>query len=242
MKGSIHVTDIPSMDENEFMVKYTPFIHYVLNRMNLNAIQDKTGFSKEDLVSFGAMFLLKAKRGFDPSKGFQFSTYAFPYVYGGVMKEVNRNWKLYIPRPVKELRSKINKLRAEGMSDEEIIEVTGATEKQFEKARYADSLTIVSSDEALSTESEDYTLHSVLRDDLDLERETENKFIIEDFLSTLTYQEGEVWRKVEVQGMTQKQVADILGISQAHVSRILSRVFVKARKYGEKMEESYAKS
>jgi DNA-directed RNA polymerase specialized sigma subunit len=51
----------------------------------------KLGYDLEDLDGIGAIGFIKAYNDFDESKGYRFSTYAVPKIFGAIIHEINRN-------------------------------------------------------------------------------------------------------------------------------------------------------
>ncbi len=87
---------------NEIVEKYLYMVE-VLIRKYLNK-----GVDYDDLYQVGAMALVSAVERFDPSKGFEFSSFATPTILGEIKKYFrDKEWILKVPRRQKEISLKI---------------------------------------------------------------------------------------------------------------------------------------
>ena len=66
------------------------------------------GVEPDDLYQLGCLGFLKAVRGFDPSFGTQFSTYAVPVILGEIKKLFRDGGTVKVSRSLKELGLKVN--------------------------------------------------------------------------------------------------------------------------------------
>jgi RNA polymerase sigma-B factor len=72
----------------------------------------------DDLVQVGAVGLIKALDRFDIDRGVNFTSYAIPTVIGEIRRYFrDRAWALHIPRPIKELSVRLNKVVDQLTSD-----------------------------------------------------------------------------------------------------------------------------
>ena len=91
------------------------------------------GVEYDDLYQVGALALVQAVERFDPSKGFEFSSFATPTILGEIKKYFrDKQWSLKVPRRLKEISSKVQQARDELYLEfhrkptmEEIAERTG---------------------------------------------------------------------------------------------------------------------
>ena len=191
----------------------------------------------EDLVQVGAIGLIKAVDRFELDRGVELSTYAVPTIVGEIRRHFrDRGWAVHVPRQLKELSLRVSReldrLTADlGRSPTiaELAEATGAQEEEVieaietSRAYTARSLSTPIDDDGegalvdlLSNEESGYAAlerGSVVRTGLDALGERERRIIVMRFLK----------------GMTQSEIAEEIGISQMHVSRLLRRALETMR-------------
>lgn len=74
--------------------KWEPFVNKMANAFSHIARIHKATCSNADLKQEAWLAILKANKGFDPTKGVKFITYAYTYVYHELLKYVKRQTKL----------------------------------------------------------------------------------------------------------------------------------------------------
>lgn len=199
------------------------------------------GESIEDLQQVAALGLTKAIKRYDPGLGKVFETYAVPTIKGELRRHFrDYMWSVHVPRRVQELRNQVRRVRQElaqeprshaptcseiacraGLSEQEVNEALGAQ----------DSFSTLSLDApASSTEGAGASLQELIGTqdpafDLVLERES-----VRPYLSRLSLRERRMLYLRFFRGMTQSMIADELGVSQMHVSRLLGRTCARLRR------------
>jgi RNA polymerase sigma-B factor len=196
------------------------------------------GEALEDLYQVAALGLVKAVDHYDPARGRAFEAYAVPTITGEIKRHFRDHmWTLHVPRRVQDLR---NRVRA---AVKELAQTsTGRAPTVAEIAAYAR----LSEDEvrtgmealecfsALSLDAEvsgtdGYALGDSLGGpdpgyDLVVDRAA-----VRPCLEALPERERTILYLRFFQGMTQSCIASQLGISQMHVSRLLSGCFDRLR-------------
>jgi RNA polymerase sigma-B factor len=192
----------------------------------------------EDLVQVGTIGLIKAIDRFDTDRGVEFSTYATPTIVGEIKRYFrDKGWAIRVPRRLQELRISISNATAAltqdlgrsptvseiarkvGVSDEEIIE-------GLESANAYATLSLDASDSA--EDSALSMLDTIGEDDEALEH-IENRESIKPLLEQLAPREKHILTLRFFRGMTQSQIANEIGVSQMHVSRLLNRTLAQLR-------------
>ena len=183
----------------------------------------------EDLCQVANLGLVKAVDRFDPARGIAFTSYAVPTILGELKRHFrDRTWTIHVSRSVQESVARVEKatealrqdlgrypsVREVGahcrMSDEEVTE-----------ARLAENASRLASLDAPVTRDEGGGLADQLgRDDAGLDR-VEDALWIEQLAGELTEREREVLRLRFVEDLVQREIAERVGVSQMHVSRIL---------------------
>ena len=197
------------------------------------------GEQLEDLVQIGAIGLIKAIDRFDVNRGVELTTYATPNIIGEIKRHFrDRGWSVRVPRGLQELNIQLSRLleeltvqlsrsptiaelaKAAGVTDEEVLEA-------LESGRAYSSLSLsvgASQDdegeldplESLGTEEPRYAL-------------TEDLAVLAPGFRVLDERERQILHLRFFEGLTQSQIAQQVGISQMHVSRLIRRSLEKIR-------------
>ncbi|GAA1011751.1 MULTISPECIES: SigB/SigF/SigG family RNA polymerase sigma factor [Streptomyces] len=217
---------------DELVTAWLPMAHRIAGRF-----RDR-GESIEDLRQVAALGLVKAVDRFDPDRG-AFESYAVPTITGEVKRHFrDRMWALRVPRRVQELRNKVRVARREltqnpGSPEPPVSAVaahTGLTENEVAIGLEAlDSFSTLSLDAEMSSGSEGYSLADTLGAsdasyDVVIDRES-----AKEGLRRLPERERAILYMRFFEDMTQSRIADRLGISQMHVSRLISRSCARVR-------------
>ena len=100
------------------------------------------GVDYDDLYQVGAMALVSAVERFDPTKGYEFQSFATPTILGEIKKYFrDKEWSLKVPRRMKENAGKVQEAKEKLTgklgrvpTGEEISEITGLTHEQIIQA------------------------------------------------------------------------------------------------------------
>jgi len=192
----------------------------------------------EDLVQVGTIGLLKSIDRFDPDRGVEFSTYATPTVIGEIKRYFrDKGWAIRVPRRLQELRMQINGATADltqslGRSPtaSELADRIGCTvEDIVEGLESSNAYSTLSLDAAASSDdSPPAMLESLGIDDEGLEN-VELRESIKPLLDRLPAREKQILMLRFFRNMTQSQIATEVGVSQMHVSRLLTRTLDSMR-------------
>lgn len=197
------------------------------------------GESIEDLTQVATIGLIKAVDRFDLDRGVEFSTFASPTIIGEVKRHFrDKGWAIRVPRRLQELRMSIGRATAElgqetgrsptvaelaarlGITDEEVLE-------GLESAQAYSTLSL----DAGSSDSEDEP--SALADSLGADDpaigEVETRATLHPLVATLPAREQRIIALRFYENMTQAQIAEQVGVSQMHVSRLLAKSLAQLR-------------
>ncbi|RKN40156.1 SigB/SigF/SigG family RNA polymerase sigma factor [Streptomyces hoynatensis] len=198
------------------------------------------GESLEDLEQVAQLGLVKAVARFDPRMGTAFESYAVPTIVGEVKRHFRDHlWGVHVPRHVQELRNRVRRAHHElshsidGKSPDvaQLAERTGLTPAEVRTGLAAlDSYAVLSLDAELTDSDSGYSLLDTLGDaepgfDRVVERESVRRR-----LRQLPEREQRILYLRYFRDMTQRQIGEQLGISQMHVSRLLTRTCTRLRK------------
>lgn len=189
----------------------------------------------DDLEQVACVGLIKAIDRFDLSRDVRFATYAVPTIAGELKRHFrDRGWMMRVPREVQELSSKIGVARERLVHDlsrsptvAELARATGADEDRvMEALAAAEAYRTLSLDQPF----QDGTgpLEAIGDDDHGYER-AEARAMLADGLDELPPREREIVRLRYYEGLTQREIAEHIGISQMHVSRLIRRTVQQLR-------------
>ncbi|MDO3395669.1 RNA polymerase sigma factor SigF [Nocardioides sp. SOB44] len=192
----------------------------------------------EDLVQVGTIGLIKSVDRFDPERGVEFSTYATPTIIGEIKRYFrDKGWAIRVPRRLQELRMQIGSATAEltqslGRSPtaSELAERVGCSvEEIIEGIESSNAYSTLSLD--ATDDSDDGTasmLDALGADDAGLEH-VEIRESLKPLLDRLEPREKRILLLRFFKNQTQSQIAQEIGVSQMHVSRLLSRTLDQLR-------------
>jgi RNA polymerase sigma-B factor len=209
------------------------------------------GEQLEDLVQIGAIGLIKAIDRFDLERGVELTTYATPNIIGEIKRHFrDKGWSVRVPRGLQELNVQLSRLveqltvqlgrsptipelaKAAGVEEEEVLEA-------LESGRAYTSLSLsvgggggddddLDPLESLGTEEHQYEV-------------SEDRAVLAPGFKALDARERKILQLRFFEGLTQSQIAQQVGISQMHVSRLIRRSLEKIRETIAEDEESLAR-
>lgn len=197
------------------------------------------GESVEDLGQVAALGLVKAVDRYDPERGNAFESYAIPTITGEIKRHFRDHmWVLHVPRRVQDLRNRVRAAVKELSQtapgrNPTIAEIAAYAHMSEDDVRTGfeafDSFTALSLDAELPGSDDGYALGDALGEsdsgfDLVIDREA-----VKPCLAALPERERTILYLRFFRGMTQSRIAEQLGISQMHVSRLLNGCCARVR-------------
>ncbi len=210
---------------DRLVTEHLPMARHIADRFA------ERGESVEDLRQVAAVGLINAVDRFDPSRGIDFLAFAVPTITGEVRRYLrDQGWAVRVPRRLKELCTAIDGARVE------LARRTGRTPKPSEVARHLgvpldqvyEGLHAASAHHLLSLDDGLADSEGLAFDDPALEV-VELQHALDPMLRGLPKRERRIVVLRFYRNMTQSQIADSVGISQMHVSRLLSRSLARLR-------------
>jgi RNA polymerase sigma-B factor len=186
----------------------------------------------EDLMQVGYVGLLKAINNYDPEVGTSLSAYAQPCVSGEIKRHFrDKRWQIHVRRSAQELLLELRKANEEltqqlgrAPDGDELAERLGATEDDIQEARQADLMfSTYSLDAPLSDREDPALLSDVLGDDDPAVAHAIDMEAVNAHWDELPEREQRILVMRFYGNLTQTEIGDRLGISQMHVSRLLTR-------------------
>ena len=191
------------------------------------------GQELEDLIQIGSLGMLKAIRGYDPSFGTVFSTYAVPLITGEIRRFLRDDGLVKISRSVKKNGYVLNKAREAFIQKNarepkltELSEICGISDEDALYALEA-SRPAISLQEKLGADS-DAELMDVCAAKDEIDAATE-KIALHSLINKLPDEEKRLIHLRYFKGLTQSEAAKLLGITQVKVSRMEKKIINKLR-------------
>ena len=192
----------------------------------------------EDLVQVGTIGLIKSVDRFDTERGVEFSTYATPTIIGEIKRYFrDKGWAIRVPRRLQELRMQIGTATAELTQDlgrsptaSELAAHIGCTVEEIvegiESSNAYSTLSLDATDD--SDDGAASMLDALGEVDAGMEH-VEIRESIKPLLDQLDAREKKILLLRFFKNMTQSQIAEEIGVSQMHVSRLLNRTLEQLR-------------
>ena len=225
--------DGPRRDQahEQLVVGFLPLAHHIARRFS------GRGQPTEDLEQVATMGLLGALKRFDPERRSDFLSFAVPTIMGEVRRYFRDSaWAVRTPRHIKDqyvgvraATARLGQTLNRAPTVAELASEMGLTHDEVAEAVAAHgSLQPASLDEAMTTR-DDSALTEVLGElDPGLER-AEARALVHDLVARLPGRERTILALRFVHDQTQYEIAQFLGISQMHVSRLLTRTLRQLR-------------
>ena len=204
------------------MERYLPLALHLSRRYS-------TAEERDDLEQVASLGLLKAIDRFDPARGIAFTSFAVPTIVGELKRYFrDLGWSVRVPRSLKELAARVNSAADQLMRElgrpptvaeiAQRCETTGELvleARALASAHRAASLDVPVDDEHASTR-----LETVAFEDDGFGR-AERTADLDRLLALLPPREQRLLRLRFFEDLTQREIADRLGLSQMHVSRLI---------------------
>jgi RNA polymerase sigma-B factor len=195
------------------------------------------GESLEDIEQVGAIGLIKAIDRYELSREVALTTYATPNVVGEIKRHFrDKGWAIRIPRGLQELNAKMSstiehltaKLGHSPSIAEIAHELQTTPEQVLEAMEAGSAYAPVSLSAGPVAEGDLDPLETIGAEDTGFER-TEQRASLEPALEMLPDREREILRMRFEEGLTQTQIAEQVGVSQMHVSRLIRKSLARMR-------------
>jgi len=186
----------------------------------------------EDLMQVGYVGLLKAINNYNPEVGDSLAAYAQPCVSGEIKRHFrDKRWQIHVRRSAQELLLELRKATEEltqqlgrAPGEAELAERLGVSQDDMQEARQADLVfSTYSLDAPLSDREDPALLADVLGDDDPGVTHTIDMESVSAHWEELPEREQRILVMRFYGNLTQTEIGERLGISQMHVSRLLSR-------------------
>jgi RNA polymerase sigma-B factor len=215
--------------------QYLPLVRSLARRYSYR------GEQLEDLVQVGCIGLIKAIDRFDIDRGVELTTYATPNIIGEIKRHFrDKGWSVRVPRGLQELNVRLSHLVEEltvqlerSPTIAELAKAAGVEEEEvLEALESGQAYATLSLSATGGGGSDDGSELDPLESLGELEHEyevSEDRAVLAPGLRALDERERRILHLRFFDGLTQSQIAQQVGISQMHVSRLIRRALEKIR-------------
>ncbi|GAB4274310.1 MAG: RNA polymerase sigma factor WhiG [Coriobacteriia bacterium] len=223
----------------ELILNYSPLVKYVAGRISSGLPQT---VENADLISYGIFGLIDAIEKYDPERGIKFETYAIARIKGAILDELRAlDW---VPRSVRakardierafiELENRLKRVP----TDEEVADEMGVGLEElhaiYSKLSYA---SVISFEELWTGGDRDEASPGVaaVRDDsaadpVAIYEDDEMKHVLAEAIAKLPDRERTVIALYYYEGLTLKEIGEILGVTESRVSQLHTKAVIRLR-------------
>lgn len=195
------------------------------------------GITLDDLHQVACVGLVKAMRGFDPSRGLPFPAFAVPTIRGELRRHFrDAGWMVRPPRNIQELQSRVTVTREElsqtlrrPPSPRELAEHLGEPLPTVIEALSAEGCFKPTSLDHPRSDEHDDPLTGVLGTSDRSYEAFEARHIVASAMSHLSERDRLIVRLRFERDLSQREIGEVIGVTQMQVSRLLNRILKQLR-------------
>jgi RNA polymerase sigma-B factor len=219
---------------DELITLYLPLVRSLARRYAYR------GEHIDDLVQVGCIGLIKAIDRFDIDRGVELTTYATPNIIGEIKRHFrDKGWAVRVPRGLQELNVRLSRI-VEDLTVQlersptiaELAKESGATEEEVLEALetgHAYSSVSLNTGPVIGDDDGELDPLETLGGEEAQYITTENRALLAPGFAALEPRERYILHLRFFEGLTQSQIANKVGISQMHVSRLIRRSLMKMK-------------
>lgn len=222
------------------ILSYASLVKYVAGRL---AIGLPNNVQRDDLLSYGVFGLMEALERFDYQRGIKFETYAISRIRGSIWDGLRAmDWVPYsVRQKAKELEKVYARLEFQlgrSATDEEVCNAMNLSPSQFQRLLTETGATsLLSLDEQLGGENGDHEglrLMDVIQDPQAKDPNTvaeyaEMKAMLAEAIDKLPERERLVIALYYYEGLTLKEIGQVLGVTESRISQMHSKAILRLR-------------
>lgn len=221
---------VSETERERLILEHVPLLHHIVGRL---AIELPSRIERDDLVGYGMLGLVGAADSFDPSRGLQFSTFAFPRIRGAILDELRK--ADFLPRgrreKVRDLDRVVRRLEQEAGAPpppEAIARELGCTLEEVDEILVsARSSSVASLDDGPSEELAQLIGDPRCEDPVDSAQWLETKELLVAAIAELPEVEQSVVTLYYAEGLLLREIGEVLGVTESRVSQIHSRAIYR---------------
>lgn len=229
-----------SKAREKLILHYSPLVKYVAGRLASTLPQT---VDTADLISYGMFGLIDAIEKFDLSREIKFETYAMSRIKGAIIDELRAvDW---VPRSVRHKAKELERVYValenkfkRVPTDEEVAEALGITIKELhETIKQLSHTSVLAIEELWSVGSEKDEKVSLLdtledkssKDPYEFLEKSEVKRVLAEAIENLPYREKTVIALYYHEGLTLREIGEILGVTESRVSQLHTKAVLRLR-------------
>lgn len=226
---------------NFLITRYLPLAKYVASTVPSTA----TGiYNYDDIVSWACIGLIDAIGKFDPSKGVKFETYAISRIKGEISDSLRRIGAAYYPRKkalLDKAYARLHQRLGRPPEDEEMAEELGLDIEKY-RSMLSEFLPVyvISLDEELDVEGRFRSAYEKTLADKEFSSVlelSEQKDALSKAIDTLPKRQKEIITLYHYEGLTMREIAEVLELSEGRISQLHTRALLHLRKELAKNDE-----
>lgn len=216
---------------NEIVGKYL-YLAEIISKKFINR-----GVDHDDIYQVAGIALIKAVERFDLSHGVKFVSFATPTIIGEIKRFFrDKASTIRIPRRIYEAYQKVNSAR-EQLTQQlnrnprigELASVLDMSEESVLEILESNNVHNMQSFDHSVYDNDDLELHEVLGEEDTTYNKIDNRDFILKSLDRFNEAEREFIKQRYIMDKTQKEIAEIMGVSQMYVSRMEKKVLERFR-------------
>ncbi|MEG6520925.1 sigma-70 family RNA polymerase sigma factor [Desulfotomaculum sp. 1211_IL3151] len=226
-------------DRQKLILHHLPLVKHLAGRI---AVKLPSFISKEDLESYGVIGLMEALDKYDPAMGHSFDSYAYHRIRGAMLDEVRRqNW---LPRTawqklqlLKSTSERWEREKGEAISHEQLAKEMGLSIEEVHQLMVnASKMYLQSLDEEVYGYDGSLINRIELLEDsnsldpLSIIEEQDMKRLLAEAVATLAEREKLILSLYYSEGLTLKEIGQVLEVSESRVCQLHAQVIKKLRK------------
>lgn len=207
--------------DNEFLELNKNLVFSIVNKYASN-------YNKEDLYQVGMMAVIRASEMYDNERNVKFSTFAYKYILGEILKYIREDKGVKLSRDIIKLYKKIISLKNQMyltcgryITDEEVSELLNVSVSKINEVMKLCS-GVESLDSVISSHDKDLTLMDTIKDENNLSKE--DLISLKDALRNLNKEDQMLIYQRYYEGKSQTEIAKEKNISQVKVYRLERKI------------------
>jgi len=224
----------------KLILHYLGLVKYVAGRLAMGL---PPHVDQDDLYSYGIFGLINAIERFDPSRGIKFETYAITRIRGAILDGLrSMDWVpaslRHRARELEEAYWRVENRLGRSATDEEVAEELGITVEELGRIlRELGRSQVISLDELWITgdgEEGEFTLKELMSDEkvedpFHTAAASEVKEVLAEAIRALPEKERLVVALYYYEGLTAREIGEVLGLSISRVSQLHSKALLRLR-------------
>ena len=207
--------------DNEFLELNKNLVFSIVNKYASN-------YNKEDLYQVGMMAVIRASEMYDNERNVKFSTFAYKYILGEILKYIREDKGVKLSRDIIKLYKKIISLKNQMyltcgryITDEEVSELLNVSVSKINEVMKLCS-GVESLDSVISSDDKDLTLMDTIKDENNLSKE--DLISLKDALRNLNKEDQMLIYQRYYERKSQTEIAKEKNISQVKVYRLERKI------------------